>query len=231
VLEASQRANAGANPLSRPASPRCNEGSAPLSGAILIVEDHPFVADATAGLLHYLYPAAPLILANCAEAALSAVTPQMFRVFLDLQIPGAVGTSLLRALCDRIPAARCCVVTANDDSTMVRAAAACGVLGYILKSQPVEDFKAAIDSIMAGRPTFPAIAGAAMRIEPRLSGRQIEVVRQVSAGLSNKQIAFALGISEGTVKNHIQMSARELNVNNRMQLVRRAVELGLIEER
>lgn len=196
---------------------------------VLIVEDHPLVASATADLLRKHYPIVSPIVVDSAPAAIEQVaSDDWFRVFVDLGVPGASGLSLLRTLRELGVIRRCCVVTAIKDDRLVAEARRLGVLGYIEKSWSVEQFCRSLHDIVQGLPVFPA---SSERLEPRvpqLTLRQLAVLRLLHQGLSSKQVAHELRIAEGTVKNHSLAVLRALGATNRAHAVARGLELGLL---
>jgi DNA-binding NarL/FixJ family response regulator len=197
---------------------------------VLIVEDHPLVAAATADLLRKQHPTLQQVIVDCTQAAVEqAAAGDWFRIFVDLSVPGARGLSLVRTFKELGLAQRCCVITATRDERLVAEAKRLGVLGYIEKSCTVETFCRCIYDIVHGVPVFPAaVAGSEPRIA-QLTSRQLAILRLLYKGLSSKQIAYQLQIAEGTVKNHTLAVLRALDASNRAHAVVRGLELGLLE--
>jgi DNA-binding NarL/FixJ family response regulator len=125
---------------------------------------------------------------------------------------------------------RCCIVSGNEDEDLVREARQLGVLGFIGKRLSTRELGRALDDVIRGVPVFPSIRDARNARAPQLTRRQIEVLLLLKRGLSNKEIAQQLGITEGTAKNHISFLMLELGENKRMKAVRKAIEYGLIKE-
>lgn len=196
---------------------------------VLIVEDHPLVASATADLLRKQYPIVrPTVVDSAAAAIEEAASDDWFRIFVDLGVPGAGGLSLLRTLAELGVIRRCCVITATKDDGLVAAARRLGVRGYIEKSWSVEQFCRSLHDIMQGLPVFPASADSLDPRVPQLTSRQLAVLRLLHQGLSSKQVAHELQIAEGTVKNHSLAVLRALGATNRAHAVARGLELGLL---
>jgi DNA-binding NarL/FixJ family response regulator len=197
---------------------------------VLIVEDHPLVASATADLLRKQFPLVSPVVVDSAPAAIEqAASDDWFRIFVDLAVPGARDLSLLRLLMELGVIGRCCVVTAFKDDWLVAEARRLGVLGYIEKSWSVEQFCRSLHDIMQGMPVFPV---SSERLEPRvpqLTLRQLAVLRLLHQGLTSKQVAHELRIAEGTVKNHSLAVLRALGATNRAHAVARGLELGLLQ--
>jgi len=209
-------------------APKEEEGAGTACRAVLIVEDHPLVAHATSELLARKDATLQIVVCYSAAEALDAArAPDWFRLFLDLDVPGAHGLSLIRQIAALGHAQRSCVITALDRPSLASEARAMGLLGYIVKAIPIARFSAALDSVLRGEPTFPD-AAAPSRAPIRLTRRQQELLALLQTGLSSKQIARRLGISEGTVNNHIAGLLRALRVANRTHAVARATELGLL---
>jgi DNA-binding NarL/FixJ family response regulator len=204
-----------------------NPAMSEIQGSVLIVEDHPLVAEATADLLRRKHPALRVVCAESAKAALERPCTDWFRIFVDLEVPGAHGLSLVREIAARGYAQRCCVVTAFDNLAVIREARDLGVLGYIVKTSTVAEFVKALDAVLLGYPVFPSeCAGLEPRV--RLTRRQLQLLVLLQRGFSSKQIAVEWAISEGTVNNHVGALLRALSVCNRTHAVARAAELGLL---
>ncbi len=197
---------------------------------VLIVEDHPLVASATADLLRKHYPTVcPIVVDSAAAAIERAASDDWFRIFVDLGVPGARGLSLLRSLGELGVIKRCCVITATKDDSLVAEARRLGVLGYIEKSWSVEQFCRSLHNIVQGSSVFPESSECLQPRVPQLTSRQLAVLRLLHQGLSSKQVAHELQIAEGTVKNHSLAVLRALGATNRAHAVARGLELGLLQ--
>ena len=200
---------------------------------VLIVEDHPFVAEATKELLSRAYPLMNMWICSDAQSAVNAMADQTkswHRILLDLDVPGAHGLSLVMEARRLGFESITCVVTAMDRREYEKQIEAMGYLGYIFKATPVDGFTKALDRIFKGERVFPPpINGHREIVEAiRLTRRQAEVLNLVRTGLSSKQIATVLGLSEGTVNNHINAMLTALEVGTRSHAVTKAIELGLL---
>jgi DNA-binding NarL/FixJ family response regulator len=195
---------------------------------VLIVEDHPMVAEATANLLRNQYPQLRQTIVTSAAEALTVAQRDWFRIFLDLNVPGAQGLSLVRAFSDLGLANRCCIVTAAKDIALIDGARRLGVLGYIEKSCPVEEFCRAVQTIVDGQGVYPSVATEGTAATPQLTTRQLGILRLLHRGLSSKEVARELNIAEGTVKNQTLAAMRALDASNRTHAVARAINLGLL---
>ncbi len=223
----------GLTPLSTPRA-ILPSADAVESRTVLVVEDHPLVAEATGKLLSGCGARiTPVISSTAAEALerLSDTGVDWFRIFLDLDVPGAYGLSLAREVEARGMAARCCIVTAFDNPEYVSDIWSHGFLGYVSKASPVADFTSAILAVLAGERSFP-FASTGKRVPGiRLTRRQTQLLEHIRAGRSSKEIAYELHIAEGTVNNHVAAILQTLEATSRAQAVSRAIELGFLDSR
>lgn len=199
--------------------------------SVLLVEDHPLVAEVMKDFLQaWGGELRPQVCADAAStrSALSDKSQQWFRIFLDLDVPGAYGLSLPKEVQRAGLQASCCVVTAFDKPDMIAEVRAMGFLGYIVKATPYGQFVRAIAKVLDGERTFPETTGVAAHVAARLTKRQEQLLDGVRRGLSSKQIAALCFLSEGTVNNTINAAMKALAVSSRSQAVARAIELGLL---
>lgn len=167
-------------------------------------------------------------------------------VLMDLEMPRLHGIDAIRSLRERGASCRVLVLTTYRDEASVLDAIAAGALGYVLKDLRAEQILEAVRAAAAGHsPLAPSVASRLVarfaevaERTPRsttsaggLSEREIQVVVLVARGASNKEIASALSISEGTVKNHLTNIFARLGVTDRTQAALRARELGLVTSR
>ena len=160
-----------------------------------------------------------------AEAIEAAAGTDPDVVLMDLSMPGLDGVEGTRGVLVRCPGARVLVLTSFSDRERVREVLAAGAIGYVLKDSDPVDLLAAVRAAARGHvPIDPRVAaallpssgdpvrdGAAVGLSPR----ETEVLRLVSQGLANKQVARALGITERTVKAHLGRVFREIGVLDR----------------
>ena len=149
------------------------------------------------------------------------------RIFLDLDVPGAHGLSLAREVQRNNFEKRCCVVSALSRADLIAEVKLLGFLGYIVKASPFAEFKRDIARVMSGERTFSSMEMDA-RTPIRLSRRQEQLLDCVRRGLSSKEIARVVCLSEGTVNNCINAALKALGVTSRTHAVARALELGLL---
>ena len=200
---------------------------------ILVVDDHPVLRDGVAALLENQ---TDMVLAGEAGNGSEAVErynelrPDV--TLMDLQMPGMNGVEAIGAIRAVNPQARIIVLTTYaGDAQAVRALKA-GAAGYLLKSSLRTELIDAIHDVHRGqRHVHREVAGEiAMHVadEP-LSEREIAILRLVSIGKANKQIASTLGLSEETVKGHLKSIFAKLDVADRTHAVTMAVRRGIIE--
>jgi DNA-binding NarL/FixJ family response regulator len=197
---------------------------------VLVVEEHPVVAKAIQMHLATIDERLAVTVAASARSALDTFrrTSDWFRVFVDLNVPGARGLSLVRQFHELGAAGRCAIVTASAQASWVAEAKRLGVLGYIVKTVSVEDFDAALRCVISGKATFPEIA---LDCGPvgRLTRRQRDVMSLLCCGYSSKRIALELNLAEGTVDNHVGNILRALGALNRAHAISKVMELGWMQ--
>ncbi|MFI2348979.1 response regulator [Streptomyces sp. NPDC019443] len=213
---------------------------------VMVVDDHPMWRDAVA---RDLAAAGFEVVATAGDGPQAvrrakAVAPDV--LVLDLNLPGMPGVQVCKELVGSYPGLRVLVLSASGEHADVLEAVKSGATGYLLKSASTEELSDAVRRTAVGDPVFtPGLAGlvlgeyrrlasepvpAAGADEPKapqLTDRETEVLRLVAKGLSYKQIAERLVISHRTVQNHVQNTLGKLQLHNRVELVRYAIERGL----
>ncbi|MBS0380383.1 MAG: response regulator transcription factor [Proteobacteria bacterium] len=207
------------------------ETGEPAARRVLIADDHPLYREALRAIVPQAFPGADI-----REAASSAeVATQLQEVggfdliVLDLKLPGATGLSCLRQTREAAPLTPVIVVSANDDPATMSEVVIAGAAGYVPKAAPRQVLLDALRAIMGGGTYLPAAAVVALRAArpgaspapaaptQELTARQMRVLKLLAQGLSNKRIARELEISEITVKAHVSLILKKLNVANRVQ--------------
>lgn len=210
---------------------------------VMVVDDHPMWRDAVE---RDLQAAGLDVVAVAADghqalARFPAARPQV--VVLDLQIPGPNGVEVTAAVLRTDPSARVLILSASGEQGDVLEAVKAGATGYLVKSASREELLDAVRRVARGDSVFtPGLAGlvlgefrrladpAATAVDPmrpELTERETEILRMVAKGLSYKQIAERLVLSHRTVQNHVQNTLRKLQMHNRVELTRYAIEQGL----
>ena len=206
----------------------------PNSIRILIAEDHAVVRDGLAAVLKF---ETDMTVAGLAKNGLEAVA--QFRelkpdvVLMDLAMPELDGAGAILAICSEFPDARILVLTTYDNDESVFRALENGAKGYLLKDCSTSDLLAAIRKINAGG-THVSDRAAARLAERAMAGgplsaREIEVLKWIAEGKSNKEIAALLFISEGTVKTHVLSIHEKLGVSDRTEAVVTAIKRGILK--
>jgi two-component system NarL family response regulator len=152
-------------------------------------------------------------------------------VLMDLRMPVMGGADATRALRAEFPAARVIILTTFDGDEDIYRSLQAGAQGYLLKDMFFEELEDAIRTVHAGRRRIPGVV--AERLAGRMSGsdltaRELEVLERIVRGMSNKEIASALGISEATVKSHINNVLSKLGATDRTQAATKALQRGII---
>jgi len=206
---------------------------------LLIVDDHTIVREG----LRLLLEDAPEIevvgeAANGLQAVEQAAALQPEVILLDLMMPGLSGLEAARRILAQQPQCRIIVLTSFAEGPDVRAAMQMGVAGYLLKDVLKEDLLLAIARAARGEPVLHPeaqrkliqhIANPTPETEP-LTERETEVLKCIARGLSNREIAEALHITEGTVKGHVSNILSKLHLQDRTQAALYAVKNGLAEK-
>lgn len=208
---------------------------------VMIVDDHPIWRDAVARDLaedgFNVVATADAVAAARRRAA--AVQPDV--VVMDMRLGDGDGAQATAEILAVSPSSRVLVLSASDERDDVLEAVKAGATGYLVKSASKSELAEAVAATAAGRAVFtPSLAGLVLgeyqRIaqsknaspaRPTLTERETEVLRHVAKGLSAKQIAKRLALSHRTVENHVQATFRKLQLANRVELTRYAIEHGL----
>jgi len=204
----------------------------------LVVDDHPVVR---AGLVALL-DAAPDIqvvgTASSGEAAIDlAAQLHPHVVLMDLRMSGIDGDEATAQIVSERPETRVIILTTYENDDAILRAISAGASGYLLKAAPEEELLAGIRAVAAGEVALaPSVsrllvqraAAPAASAAPALSPRELEVLKLVAAGLSNRAIGERLFVGEATVKTHLLHAFAKLGVDDRTRAVTRAMELGLL---
>ncbi len=225
---------------------------------VMVVDDHPMWRDAVARDLADAGHDVVATAADGGEAVRRAAAVRPDVVVLDLQLPVLSGVEVTRALVQADPDVHVLVLSASGEQADVLEAVKAGATGYLVKSASRDDLLAAVARTAEGRATFtPGLAGLVLgeyrRLSadddqgdstgrrrsaddpglppvPELTARETEVLRLVAKGLSYKDVAARLVISHRTVQNHVQNTLTKLQMHNRVELVRYAIEQGLDDD-
>ena len=152
-------------------------------------------------------------------------------ILMDLRMPGLSGDQTIAAVCAENPGARIIVLTIHKGDEAAYQALRAGARGYLIKDTPTKEIVAAIRDVHAGRQRIePAIAEQlAQRLgKAGLSVREVDVLKLIATGLSNKEVASQLGVTEATAKKHMTSVLTKLGAKDRTHAVRIGLERGII---
>jgi DNA-binding NarL/FixJ family response regulator len=206
---------------------------------ILIADDHALFRDGLAMRLEEIAPDAVVLQASSYTQVFKILNTesQIDVLVLDVEMQDMPWLESLKQIHALAPKMKIIVVSASEDSRTIRTILATGVKGYIPKRSEVKVFNNALKLIIEGGSYVPpnllentplnALSGRNIGIKT-LTTRQSQVLDLIAQGKSNKQIAYDMGVSESTVKLHINALLRSLHVNNRTQAVITAQKIGLI---
>ncbi|GAB2470427.1 transcriptional regulator [Jatrophihabitans fulvus] len=208
---------------------------------VVLVDDHPIWRDA---LERDLAEAGYDVVGTFGDAESAVRTAPAVRpdvVLMDLQLPGMSGVEATAALVAGDPSVRILMFSQSGEDADVLAAMKAGARGYLVKSAARDDLLTAVARTAQGRATYsPGLAALVLgeyrridREEPSpaavLTDRETQVLKQIATGQSAKAIAERLGISYRTVQNHVQNTLQKLQLHNRVELTRWAVEHGIAD--
>ena len=200
---------------------------------VLVVDDHPFVREGIAAAVNGQQDMALVGEAGTGQEALDnyrRLRPDV--VLMDLNLPEMSGISAMQAIRMEFPLARIVVLTAyRGDVQAVRAFRA-GAVGYLLKNMLRKELLETIRLVSSGRKRIPdEIARELRRYSPEdeLTERELEVLRKVAKGTSNKQIALEMELAEPTIKSHLKNIFQKLKARDRTHAVTIGIRRGYID--
>lgn len=211
---------------------------------VMVVDDHPIWRDAVARDLAEAGFEVVATADGVGSARRRAEVVQPGVVVMDMQLADGTGAQATVEVLAVSPSSRILVLSASDERADVLEAVKAGATGYLVKSASKTELDEAVRATAAGRAVFtPGLAGLVLgeyrRIAqqpgtvragtpvPSLTERETEILRHVAKGLTAKQIAERLSLSHRTVENHVQATFRKLQVANRVEATRYAIEHGL----
>jgi len=206
---------------------------------VLVVDDHPMWRD---GVARDLTEAGFAVVGAAGDGAQAlrlarATRPQV--VLLDLHLPDLSGAEVTRQLIASDSSIRVLVLSVSGERQDVLDAVTAGAVGYLVKSVRLSELIAALRSTAGGETVFtPGLAGLVLGEYRRLAGspapgapeltaRETEVLRLVAKGLTYREISARLVLSHRTVQNHVQNTLTKVQLHNKAQLVRYALEKGI----
>jgi DNA-binding NarL/FixJ family response regulator len=200
---------------------------------VLIVDDHPMLREGIAAVIHGEADMVVVAQACNGHEALAAYRRHQPNVTLmDLSMPEMDGVAAIMAIRAEWSDARIVMLTTYSGDAQALRALKAGACGYLLKSLIRTDLLDAIRCVHAGQRRIPreVADGLAEHVhDDALSSRELEVLRRVAAGNSNRRVATQLGISEDTVKAHMKSILSKLTANDRTHAVTIALKRGIID--
>lgn len=212
---------------------------------VMVVDDHPMWRDAVERDLQAAGFDVVGVAANGHEALARFPAARPRVVVLDLQIPGPNGVEVTAEVVRQDPSVRVLILSASGEQSDVLDAVKAGATGYLVKSASRTELIDAVRRVAQGDTVFtPGLAGLVLGefrrlsdgtaardlMQPELTERETEVLKMVAKGMSYKQIAERLVLSHRTVQNHVQNTLRKLQMHNRVELTRYAIEQGLDDD-
>jgi len=199
---------------------------------ILIADDHPVVREGLAAMIKRRTDMTVVAEANHGQEAVALFHQhQPDVVLMDLRMPEMDGVEAILTIREQTPEARVIVLTTYDTDEDIYRALRAGAKAYLLKDTPREELLDTIRAVSAGRTRVPSDVAAKLveRVSSEtLTAREVDVLRLIVAGHSNREIATLLYISEGTVKTHVNHILMKLGVSDRTQAVTTALKRGLV---
>lgn len=199
---------------------------------VILVDDHPVVRFGLAAIIGLQPDMMVVAEAGSGEEACAVCARQVADVLLmDLRLPGMSGVEAIRAIRKGYPKLRFIVLTTYDGDEDIHRALEAGAQAYLLKGMSHNDLANAIRKVHAGLKYIPASISKSLAERPphsELSARELEVLELIVRGHSNREIGEALGISEATVKWHINIILSRLNVSDRTQATVAALQRGIV---
>jgi DNA-binding NarL/FixJ family response regulator len=214
-------------------APSDKQVETPTKIRVLLADDHPVVREGVRALIGRRSD-----MSVVAEASNGVEAVELFErhrpdvALIDLRMPGMDGVDAIKAIRRQFPDARIIVLTTfHGDEDIYRALRA-GAKAYLLKDVGREDLLGCVRSVSEGRTYLPT--GVAAKLAERVAGpqltvRELDVLRLMGAGKSNKEIGADLSVTEGTIKAHVNSILSKLHVRGRTEAVASAVKRGIIQ--
>ncbi len=199
---------------------------------VLVIDDHPVVRD---GLNAMISSEMDMEVVGEAGTGLEGVEAyarlRPAIVLMDLLLPDITGVEAIQKIHGRAPNAQIIVLTTVDADEDIYRALEAGARGYLLKDMVRRELIQAIRGVAHGRRYIPARVGTRIAENlprPDISAREVEVLKLVASGMSNKQVAARLGVSEATATAHVKHILSKLNASDRTHAVTLALRRGII---
>ncbi len=199
---------------------------------VLIADDHPVVRTGLTSMLS-AQPQVEVIgsVSNGHDALLAVQQEAPDILLLDLRMPGLDGIETLHALKKMQTATRVIILSSFEADEDIYRSVRAGAMGYLLKDTPKNQMLEAISAVHAGKRYIKGqIASrlAERMLRSSITARELEILEMIAKGLTNKQIASGLSISENTVRNHLNRIMEKLEVSDRTEAATTAIQQGII---
>jgi len=205
--------------------------------SLLLVDDHPMVQDGLLACFSYYDDIEVLGVSNDGETALTkALTLKPNVILMDVSMPSMNGIDATEIITEQLPDTKVLIFSMHDTAEFVRSAIQAGASGYVLKDTSSEEVYYAIKAVAKGNTHFSSsiaktlIEHPAKAEDDKLTTREQVILSLVAQGLSSKEVAKELNISFRTVDAHRRNIKSKLNIDSLVDLVRYAINHGLIEE-
>jgi DNA-binding NarL/FixJ family response regulator len=200
---------------------------------VLLADDHPIVREGLAALINRRPDMTVIAEAGTGREAVELFLEQRPDIALiDLRMPDMDGVAAILDIRTAVPTARIIVLTTFDGDEDIYRALRAGAKGYLLKDAPREDLLECIRRVHQGATYLPSPLAAKLAerlTASELSARELEVLRLMAAGKTNRQIAGVLFVAEGTVKVHVNNILHKLGVSARTEAVAVALKRGIVQ--
>ena len=194
---------------------------------ILLVDDHSLFRQGLSHLLKRLRPQPTILEASSGKAALTLLSETPFDlVLLDLHLPDLDGRSVLKRMLKARPGTKVLVLTGNGEQDHANSCLKAGALAYLTKSSESTQLLTTVKDALAGQKAIPATATKQRAV--MLPPSQLQVLRLVCLGQTNKEIAQALSLSPNTIRNHLAVIFKSFDVRTRTEAAHRARSLDLV---
>lgn len=211
---------------------------------VLLVDDHSLVREGIRHIIERHFPQADIFETSDFQSTckLAEKESEFDIVLLDFKLPDVEGINCIRQLKRLLPSSPIISLSGVDDADTISTAIKTGVQGFIPKSSSADIMAGAINLVLSGGIYIPpelfnekpqstdVIGNSSQESERVLTKRQLDVLKYLVDGKSNKEIANQLNLSEATVKSHLAGLFRLLNASNRTQAVKIALDRELLEE-
>jgi two-component system NarL family response regulator len=200
---------------------------------LILADDHALVREGLSLILNTVPDMTIVAHASTGEEAIDLfLKHEPDLLLLDIHMPGEGGLNAVKRILKNRPHARILILTAYDTEEEIYRSMLAGAGGYILKDTPPDELISAIRTVASGQRFMSRSAGAKLagRIgAPELTNRELVILQCVASGRANKEIADQLGVSEGTVKSHVNKIMRKLGAVSRTDAALVGLRKGLVK--